>query len=119
MSLGKQLRKGRSRAGKSLREVERETGISNGYLSQLESGSVKQPSPVHLHKLSEAYQLDYGELMRSAGYVPPSLPFSPSSVRTRSLVAGWEELPEEDQTRVEEYIKLLREARRARQGGNE
>ena len=37
----------------SLRKVEKETGVSNAYLSQLERGEAKNPSPSKLHLLAE------------------------------------------------------------------
>jgi len=55
----------------SLRAVEKKTGISNGMLSQLESGKVKQPSPVFLYKLAELYGVSYEGLMEKAGYPVP------------------------------------------------
>ena len=67
MTLGRTLRTARLSLGKTLREIESMTGISNGYLSQLESDAIKQPSPHHLYKLASAYGLDYALLMESAG----------------------------------------------------
>jgi transcriptional regulator with XRE-family HTH domain len=55
----------------SLRTVERATGISNAYLSQMESGVVAQPSPKKLLALAEYYNVSYDLLMSSCGYVPP------------------------------------------------
>jgi len=52
----------------TLREVERLADVSNAYLSQLESGKVKQPSPLTLYKLSEIYGVSYELLMEKVGY---------------------------------------------------
>lgn len=52
----------------SLREVERATGISNAYLSQLENDKIKQPSPITLYKLASLYEVDYEILMEKVGY---------------------------------------------------
>ncbi len=52
----------------TLREVEKQADVSNAYLSQLESGKVKQPSPLTLHKLSEIYGVSYDLLMEKVGY---------------------------------------------------
>ena len=71
MTLGKVLKEARQRHKMTLRDVERATGISNGYLSLLESDSVKSPSPNHLHQLSETYGCQYSLLMELAGYVVP------------------------------------------------
>lgn len=55
----------------TLREVERKTEVSNAYLSQLESGKIRQPSPLTLHKLSETYGVSYETLMEKVGYPVP------------------------------------------------
>jgi len=57
--------------GVSLREVERATGISNAYVSQLETGAVAEPSPRKLLALSEYFGISYGLLMNACGYVLP------------------------------------------------
>ena len=43
----------------TLRDVEKKTDVSNAYLSQLESGKVKQPSPTLLYKLAQIYEVPY------------------------------------------------------------
>lgn len=63
------------RGGKSLREMERITGLSHTYLSTLEkgvdprSGKERKPTPDILKKLSEALDVPYIELMKKAGYI--------------------------------------------------
>lgn len=63
------------RGGKSLREMERITGLSHTYLSTLEkgvdprSGKERKPTPDILKKLSEALDVPYMSLMRKAGYI--------------------------------------------------
>lgn len=112
MTLGHILKSARTRLGKTLREVEAATGISNGYLSQLESDRIKQPSPRHLFELAGALSLEYGELMRSAGYVTPA-----SSIGRRSPAAelpGLEQLTEDERAKVLAYIQDLRDAREGR-----
>ena len=60
--------------GLSLREVEEGTGkgVSNAYLSQLENGKIKKPSPSVLHSLAEVYVVPYEALMEQAGCLLPS-----------------------------------------------
>ena len=72
MQLGSVLRDARSRARLTLREVERRAGISNGYLSLIESGQVQQPAPRYLHALADAYGVSYSLLMELAGHVAPT-----------------------------------------------
>ena len=52
----------------SLREVERQTGISNEYLSQL-SGGCHKPAPDVLQKLAKFYGAPYESLLIAAGYL--------------------------------------------------
>jgi len=114
VTLGQLLKTTRTKLGKTLREVESITRISNGYLSQLESDSVKQPSPNHLHRLAETYALDYANLMTLAGYVPVAEFGALSSPETKSALYGAEDLSEEDRTKIQAYIEDLRAARRGR-----
>ena len=53
MGLAEELQRVRKVKNASLREVERATGISNAYLSQLEGGDATNPSPHILQKLAE------------------------------------------------------------------
>ena len=71
MTLGSLLRDARTRKAMSLRDVERATGISNGYLSLLETGAARKPSPEFLEKLANAYGASYELLMELAGYRAP------------------------------------------------
>jgi transcriptional regulator with XRE-family HTH domain len=63
------LRLARKDKEKNLREVELKTGISNAYLSQLERGVAKKPSPSILRTLADYYGCQYEDLMRLAGYI--------------------------------------------------
>lgn len=72
-SLADELKRLRALKGWSLRQVEERTqeSVSNSYLSQLESGSVKEPSPNVLYELAKVYGVSYPALMSLAGYVVP------------------------------------------------
>jgi transcriptional regulator with XRE-family HTH domain len=111
-SLGETLKAARTAKSLSLRDVEAKTGISNGYLSQLESNSIKQPSPHHLHALSTLYGLSYAELMRLVGYHVPSSAKSGRSAFAGLAFAGAEDLTEDEREQVKQYIELIRRARR-------
>ncbi len=67
--LGDRLRASRTDRGLSLREVERRSGINNGYLSQLERNEIANPTPSVLQKVAIAYEEPFGVLMRWAGYI--------------------------------------------------
>lgn len=72
MSLGDYLRNLRDALRMTLREVEKSAGVSNAYLSQLENGKLKRPSPQILHKLAGVYRVSYESLMEKAGYLNPA-----------------------------------------------
>lgn len=115
MKLGRLLKSTRLASGKTLRDIEGVTGISNGYLSQLESDAVKQPSPNHLHKLAEVYRLDYGYLMELAGYMLPRQVGAVTGGQPQPFaLSGLDELTEEDKRKIQTYIEDLRDARRVR-----
>ena len=70
--LGEFLRELRTRKGVSLMEVEKDTGISNAYLSQLETGTRKKlPSPERLRILSDYYNVSVEQFLEKAGYFKP------------------------------------------------
>ena len=75
--LGRRLRARRTAKGWTLRQAAAETGISNGYLSLIEQGEVKAPSPRFLMALANQYELPYDELMALAGH--PSGPVATSA----------------------------------------
>ena len=58
----------RLRGDISLRGVQRLTGISNAYLSQIEKG-IRQPGPKLLKRLAALYGVGLQELLRKAGYL--------------------------------------------------
>lgn len=62
-AFGITLRTARESIKLSLRDVEEATGISNAYVSQLESGKVRRPSPVFIRKLATLYGLEYERIM--------------------------------------------------------
>jgi HTH-type transcriptional regulator, competence development regulator len=113
VTLGGLLKAARANRQKTLREVEAITGISNGYLSQLESGSIGQPSPNHLHKLADVYSIPYVQLMEAAGYAVATVGASERESSENSF-PGLDELTDEDRLKIQAYINDLRDARRAR-----
>ena len=66
LELGPLLRQ--LRAGRSLREVRRLTGISNSYLSQIERGD-RIPGPTLLRRLASLYNVDVHVLIERAGFL--------------------------------------------------
>ncbi|TFH25053.1 MAG: XRE family transcriptional regulator [Myxococcales bacterium] len=106
--LGAVLADLRAAKGFSLREVEEATGkaVSNAYLSQLENGKIRKPSPNVLHSLSEVYAVPYETLMEKAGYL---LPTAESGGRRRRLAAfAIDDLTAEEEEELLKYLAFLR-----------
>jgi len=68
-NFGQFLRMLRKRKGLSLREAEKECGVSNAYIAQLEKGDRPPPRPDILRKLAKAYNVTVRELLLRAGYL--------------------------------------------------
>jgi transcriptional regulator with XRE-family HTH domain len=111
--LGACLRSARDQRKLSLRAVERATGISNAYLSQIESGKIREPSPTVLHKLAELYNVPYADLMSLAGY--PDAGPAPSEKATADSRLG--PMTPDEERAVREYLEFLRSKRGKRGGG--
>ncbi|MEH7093979.1 transcriptional repressor LexA [Neobacillus vireti] len=88
---GDYLRKLRNEKGLSIRQLEKLSGVSNAYISQMETGKRGIPTPDVLKKIQEPLGVEYDELMQKAGYITPE---------TRSLL-----LPETIET-LESYEEL-------------
>ncbi len=121
LKLGEKLKQFRKLNSLSLRDVEDKTGISNAYLSQLERGSAKNPSPGKLELLADVYTVPYPELLKLAGYLKdigiPSgdkLVASTASDRPTSILATVIQdtnLTEEEESLVTQYIAFLKSQR--------
>lgn len=108
--LGAFVRDARNQLGLSLRAVEQRTGISNAYLSQLESGKIKQPSPTILHELAEVLGVTYAEMMAHAGYpVPGKTRQTPAS---SGFLARFGKISTEEQDELARYLEFLRSKNR-------
>ncbi|MEW6203327.1 MAG: helix-turn-helix domain-containing protein [bacterium] len=68
-NLGSLLRELRERRGLSLRQVYLKSGVSNSYLSQVETGQ-KIPSARVLSKLAPVYRVEVTTLLEEAGLMP-------------------------------------------------
>lgn len=109
VELGALLADLRTAKGLSLREVEEATGkaVSNAYLSQLENGKIKKPSPNVLQSLAEVYVVPYETLMEKAGYLLP--PEGKNAGRRRRLAAfAIEDLTAEEEEELLKYLAFLR-----------
>ena len=119
--LGQYLRDTRRALGLSLRAVEEATqkAVTNGYLSQIETGLVERPSPNVLYHLAEVYGIDYGDLLVRAGHKVPidQAPANRGTVPGLPLSA-LSDLTEGERSKLLEYIAFLRSTRRHATGGD-
>lgn len=69
---GKYIQELRKHKRLSIRELQKKTGVSIAYLSQIENGKRGLPSPDILMKLHEPLGVSYDELMEKAGYISSS-----------------------------------------------
>jgi transcriptional regulator with XRE-family HTH domain len=107
--LGTLLTDLRTAKGMSLRQVEEATdrAVSNAYLSQLEHGKIKKPSPNVLHSLASVYTVPYEALMEKAGYLLPAQAGEPQR-RRRLAVFAIDDLTAEEEEELLKYLAFLR-----------
>lgn len=112
--LGAYLAKVRKNLGLSLRTVESDTDVSNAYLSQLETGKIKTPSPVVLHSLAIRYNVPYERLMALAGYPVPGDAGSDAPPRLLDFAARLGSVSRDEEEAIVEFLSLLRRRERGR-----
>jgi len=102
MNLGDRIRQLREQFGLTQGQLATGSSVSQGYLSQLENGEVKNPSAAVLLRVAQAMQVDADELFEAAGY---------PTVRTlREIYQGYESTIDAD---LLEYLaRLPREKQR-------
>ena len=104
--ISRALKNAREKQNLTLRKVQEITGISSAYLSQVESGKIKKPSPSMLYKLADCYNVKYESLLELTGYPAPA---APSSTRPSFRLGGWaSDLTKEEEERLKEYLDFLR-----------
>jgi HTH-type transcriptional regulator, competence development regulator len=109
-ALGAFIKKARQDVSMSLRDVEEATNkeVSNGYLSQLESGKITKPSPHVLHALSQALSVDYETLMQRAGYLLPTAKRAKGLKHGRAATCAIDNLTADEESQLLEYLTFLR-----------
>lgn len=111
--LGEKLRQCRNLKGLTLRDVEKKTGISNGYLNQLEQGKVKGPSPHILYRLAECYKVPYEGLLELAGYIFPA---DQNSKKKAEGVAFslLKDLTSDEEEELLKYLEFIRQKKKGK-----
>ena len=108
--LGQYLRIARVAQGLSLREVEEATGkeVSNAYLSQLETGKVRKPSPHVLYALSHVLAIPYERLMERTGYIVSQSQRGGAAKHGKTATFSIEDLTSEEEEALREHLAYLR-----------
>lgn len=106
-AIGAVLRRAREHNKLSIREVERRTGRSSAYLSQIERGVIKQPDPMVLLELAELYRLNFMTLALWAGWANEAEHNGNSSNSTSYLVRQILELDDKQRAEVLDYVQRL------------
>lgn len=116
-AFGKYLKDARDAVGLTLRQVEEKTGrvVKNGYLSQIESGAINQPSPGILYELAQVYGISYRELLIRAGHRVPEddVPAERRAIADLPLHA-FEGLDADDRQALIEYAAFLKQRKKGR-----
>lgn len=111
--LGDALQQARGVKGLSLRRAAELSDITPTYLQKLERGLVGEPSPNILYRLSNVFEVDYGDLMALAGYIVPGQSSvdrsTPSNVLASALSSS--DLSEEEIEEMAQYLGYLRRKR--------
>jgi transcriptional regulator with XRE-family HTH domain len=68
MKLGDKIRRSREEHGLTQGQLAKFADVSQGYLSQLENGDVKNPSAAVLLRVAKAMHIESDELFEAAGY---------------------------------------------------
>lgn len=112
-TLGRYLKSVRLGLNMTLRDVEEATSkeVSNGYLSQLESGKITKPSPHVLYALSTSLSVPYETLMERAGYIAPSGNRAEGAKHGKAATFSVDNLSAAEEAALLEYLSFIRSKR--------
>lgn len=102
VTLGEYIRQEREKRNMSARQLSTALRMHPSYISRVEAGLFKQPSPEKLHRIAEYLNLSYSNLCALAHYQVPGLPGFPGYLRLKY------DMSDEDARRLIEYFELLR-----------
>jgi transcriptional regulator with XRE-family HTH domain len=106
------LRGARAMRELSVRRAASRAGISGTYLSNLEAGNIKEPSPHILRSLAMVYEgsrVSYADLMRAAGYIMPDIEATPTAISALDLALGLQTpLSDDERAALLEYLDWYR-----------
>lgn len=114
-TLGGVIRAQRLKRGWSLRAAERETGVNNAHLVQIENGTIARPDHNVLFALAGAYGLRFDRLLALAGHVAVAA----APRRSPYGAVAWKALGELSSDEQREVVDFIAELRQRRQGNGD
>ncbi len=102
-TLGKYISEQRIFKNLSIRQLAKISNVSHTEISRLERGERKHPSPLVLKSLSHALNINFDELMKSAGYTDDCENTSDTMLKLFKL----QYLNEKELEEVSEFIDFL------------
>lgn len=116
---GKYLKNLRLMQRLTLREVENKTGVSNAYISQIERGIRRAPSPQILKKIAPLYKVTVKELLEAAGYLEKKeLSFEDNlkyDQDAQTIFRGYEKLSHGAREQLKNYIRFLEQGEKTKE----
>ena len=118
-TLGQYLASIRTDRRMTLREVENATErqVSNAYLSQIENGRVRRPSPNILYALSELYGISFEKLMERAGYFIKPTKRPANTRHGRAATFAEHDLTAEEEAQLLDFLQFLRSRKQTHESG--
>jgi transcriptional regulator with XRE-family HTH domain len=103
LTIGEYIRRAREKKGLSGRRLAAMINMHHGYLSRLEAGDYKRPSPEILERIASALDLNYDDLFAITGqHAPSGLPSFVPYIRAKY------EVDDETLRKLNEYFNTLR-----------
>lgn len=120
IALGNYIRSHRIKQNIGLREMATRIGISNAYLSNLESGKHSKANPLLLKKIAEELKIDHLTLFKIIGYTNQDISdiqndllndnrkTTKKELKMEKMVNYMRKFSEEEFELVEKYLELIR-----------
>jgi transcriptional regulator with XRE-family HTH domain len=106
VTLGARIRQARERQGITARKLSGDLRLHGSYISRIETGYFKQPSPETLQRIANYLQIDFSDLCALAGYSVPGLPAFAPYLRIRY------DMSDSDARSLAEHFEYLRQRHR-------
>lgn len=111
--LGTVLYCAREQRGWTLREAERQTGVHNAHLSQIEKGRIRNPSMALLWDLAAAYGLEYNNLLDLAGHTTRDERHAGRRSLAGATLQALEDIEPHEEEQLLAFLEQVRRRRKA------